>query len=156
MNNADQTQQQQPKQEQAQESSKASGGGFGWVGFGNEVPHFIGRAQLGVIQAGLRGEEWEYFTDKLKELAERFTTMPKTYEQDGAADPIAHLHYFRGTMDFYITERDLTAEQLQAFGWADLGHGGELGYINIKELIDHGVELDLHFDPKPLSECKRR
>jgi len=42
-------------------------------------------------------------------------------------------------------------EQLQAFGLADMG-SPELGYISIVELLQKGVELDLHWTQKKLSE----
>ena len=79
--------------------------------------------------------------------------MPRGYEQDGKGDSaIAYLHYFTGSCDWYITERDTTDEQHQAFGLADLGYGPELGYISVQELIENGAELDLYFEPKPLKE----
>jgi len=68
---------------------------------------------------------------------------------------IAHLHYFTGSGDWYITERDTSTEQHQAFGLADLGYGGELGYISIAELIANNVELDLHFTPQPLAQLRK-
>ena len=46
--------------------------------------------------------------------------------------------------------------QIQAFGLANLGYGAELGYICIKELIEHGIELDLYWTPKTLGEVKNR
>lgn len=52
-----------------------------------------------------------------------------------------------GGMDWYITEKAMSDEQNKAFGLADLGYGGEIGYISI-------VELDLHFEPKRLKECR--
>lgn len=62
--------------------------------------------------------------------------MDKTYEQDGKGEEsIAYLHYFRGSADWYILEKDSEPEQFQAFGWADLGGGGELGYISIIDLV---------------------
>ena len=89
------------------------------------------------------------------ELGKLFETMPKTYEQDGFGDQaVVHLHYFLGRMNWYITERDIEDEQLQAFGLADLGQGGELGYICIQELIENGVELDLHWTPISLKAIK--
>jgi len=90
---------------------------------------------------------------KLAELAKVVETMPKTYETDGQHDPVVHLHYFMGGMDWHIIERDMMPEQLQAFGKANLGYGGELGYISIDEITKAGAELDLHWQPKPLSQC---
>ncbi|MBL0011067.1 MAG: DUF2958 domain-containing protein [Nitrosomonas sp.] len=81
--------------------------------------------------------------------------MPKTYGQDGMGDKaIAYLHYFSGGSDWYITEKDMEDEQLQAFGLANLGQGGELGYISIQELIDAGVEIDLYWTPKTIGQIK--
>ncbi len=118
---------------------------------------FIGPSQLGAVSDALvHGEESDYFMDKMEELTKLFRTMPKTYEQDGKGDDaVVYLHYFRGDMDWYITEKDMEAEQHQAFGLADLGMGfPELGYINISELIDNNVELDLYWEPKTLREVK--
>lgn len=119
--------------------------------------HFIGRSQLRVMLDGCRGEEGAFFLAKLDTLAALVESMPRVYAQDGKGDQaIAHLHYFTGSSDWYITERDTTDEQLQAFGLADLfGDGGELGYIWVAELIAAGAELDLHWTPKTLEQCRR-
>lgn len=118
---------------------------------------FMGAVQINILANGLRGEESAYFLDKLRELNARIDAMPKTYETDGAGDAaIAHLHYFVGGCDWYITERDCEAVQHQAFGLARL-HGGEpeLGYISIVELQRVGAELDWHFEPVPLAVVRR-
>lgn len=118
---------------------------------------FIGREQLSVIADACRGEERDFFFDKLREYAERVTAMPKVYEQDGKSDQaVVYLHYFLGDMDFYITERDISEEQLQAFGYSDLGYGPELGYVSIEEITSNGVELDLHWRPRPWAEVNRK
>ena len=104
------------------------------------------------------GEEGSSFGANLVEYGDRVWAMPKTYAQDGMGDQaVAHLHYFKGSGDWYITEVDSTRDgegQIQAFGLADLGYGTELGYISIAELIGNGVELDLHFTPQTLAELK--
>lgn len=122
---------------------------------------FMPLAQYKTMRAGLRGEESKYFADKFFEMAKRINEMPITYEQDGKGDQaIAYLHYFGGAMDFYITEKDAGSEdepgQHQAFGLANHGHGAELGYISIVELIANGIELDLHFTPCKLAELDRK
>ena len=94
------------------------------------------------------------------EYGERIKAMPKTYEQDGLGDQaVAYLHYFSPAVDWYITEKDAeTPEepgQHQAFGLADLGHGAELGYISIVELLENDVELDLYFKPCKLAEIRK-
>jgi len=121
---------------------------------------FIGNIQLSVIGDGCRGEEKQYFFDKLVEMAGVVTRMPKTYETDGEGDnAVAYLHYFSSNCDWFITEKDEDSDgegQIQAFGLADLGYGGELGYISIAELIALNVELDLHFKPSTLAQIKAR
>ena len=119
------------------------------------LPFFMGTPQIVTMLTNIEGEEGEYFFDKLIEMAETINTMAKTYEQDGKGDSaIVYLHYFMRGFDWYITEKDMETEQLQAFGLADLGHGGELGYISIVEILTASAELDLHFTPKTLAEVK--
>lgn len=116
---------------------------------------FMSQSQISALAEAAKGEEREHFIDMMLELAEHIRTMHKTYEQDGQGDnAIVGLHYFRGGMDWFITERDMEDEQNQAFGYADLGYGGELGYISIQELIDNDVEIDLYWTPKTLGEVK--
>jgi Protein of unknown function (DUF2958) len=67
-----------------------------------------------------------------------------------------HLHYCIGAMDWFITERDISDEQLQAFGLCDLGMGyPEMGYVCIPEITAAGAELDLDWKPKTLAEIKK-
>lgn len=122
----------------------------------NILSHFIGVSQLTVMVQNSRGEEKEFFVEKLRELEQLVSAMPKVYEQDGKGDEaVIYLHYFMGGMDWYITERDTSAAQYQAFGLADLGMGyPEMGYISIHEIIRGGAELDLHWTPKTLGEVK--
>lgn len=137
----------------------------------NDLGQFIGRAQRQAVLSCFRGEEREYFLDKILELHQRITTMPKTYEQDGQGDKaIVYLHYFAGGMaNAYITEKDKGVDanpaegiaedraQHQAFGLADLfGDGGELGYISLVEWLANGAELDFHFTPCSLGELRQQ
>ena len=121
----------------------------------DDLRPFMSRAQLSTIRSLAKGEEGDWFVARMVELAALIATMPKTYEQDGKGDQAtAYLHYFRGNQDWYITERDIDQDgegQIQAFGLANLGYGGELGYISIAEVIKAGVELDLHFKPTTLA-----
>jgi len=115
---------------------------------------FIGTAQLQAIGQVCYSEEKQFMFAKLAEMAEIVTTMPVTYDTDGQGQQaIAQLHYFTGGCDWYITERDQETEQLQAFGLANLGYGGELGYISIVEILESRAELDLYWTPKPISQC---
>mgnify|MGYP001343359691 CR=1 FL=1 len=116
---------------------------------------FIGKMQIAALIRGLRGEEKTAFIEIIGRLLYTIETMPETYGQDGKGDAaIVYLHYFRGSMDWYITERDVEDIQYQAFGLADLGYGAELGYISIAELIQCNVELDFYWTPKTLAEIK--
>ena len=123
---------------------------------------FIPKFQRKVLMSTLDGEEGGHFIQLLTDLRTRIETMPKTYETDGQGDDaVVHLHYFMGSIDAWITEKDAGVEgdpdltQSQAFGKIRLSRdpqGAELGYISIQELIDNRVELDLYWTPKKLSE----
>jgi hypothetical protein len=117
--------------------------------------NFIGPYQLAAIRSSARGEEGCFFKQWERDFKASLDTMPQTYEQDGLGkDAIVHLHYFKGGMDWYITELDCEpGPQLQAFGWANLGHGAEAGYICLPELFKTGVEIDMYWTPKTIKEC---
>lgn len=122
--------------------------------------HFIPVGQSVTLAKMMRNsEEWEWFADKAIEVAALVEAMPGPRATEGQGDAaIVRLHYFSSGGDWWITERDNTDEQVQAYGLADLyGDGGEIGYIGISELIGfRSVELDLHWQPKPLSEIKAK
>ncbi len=114
---------------------------------------FIGPQQMRCLADLCRGEEKQFFFDKLCEIQAVVSTMPKTYEQAGAGDKARiYLHYFTSGCDWHITEKDMEVEQLQAFGLSDLGYGPELGYISIVELLANGAELDLYYRPRTIAE----
>ena len=129
------------------------------------LSHFMPTAQRAVLFQGLASEEANAIADQVLAIAEKIRTMPMTYDQDGKGDAaVAHLHYFRGGVDAWVTERDMgmsreepIGEQLQAFGFMSLGdpQNAELGYIGIADLIDNQVELDLHWEPKTIGEIKK-
>ena len=115
------------------------------------VPH---QQLLGVLTD--EGEESGFAETKLLELANLVRAMPKTYEQDGLGrEAVAYLHYFGGSADFYITEKDMETEQLQAFGAASYGGalGLELGYISLADICANPfMELDFYYKPQTLRE----
>jgi hypothetical protein len=118
---------------------------------------FIGQPQGSVIQTLFRGEERQYFFDKICELHQAIQAMPKTYDQDGlGSKAVVHLHYFYRHADWYITEKDVLQNQSQAFGLADLGYGGEMGYISLIEITGLGAELDFHWTPKTLAAVREQ
>jgi len=120
---------------------------------------FIGGPELCVIKEAMRGEEGQWFIDKVMSLASLVEGMPKSYETNGQGDAaIVQLHYFKGSHDWYVTEKDSDPDgdgQLQAFGLVINSYGPELGYICLKELIACKVELDLHWQPKTLAEVRK-
>ena len=127
----------------------------------DKLKEFISPRQLGVMLELSHGEEGPFFLDKLVQMAVIVDLMPETYETDGQGlEALVHLHYFRGGVDAWVTEKDVgdgssDTRQHQAFGKACMTgdpSDAELGYISIAELIDNDVELDLHWTPKKLSE----
>lgn len=118
---------------------------------------FMGVAQRSVVgELAHFSEEKQHFRDILNRLAHTVLTMPKTYEQDGKGDEATvYLHYFTPSADFYITEKDMGAEQIQAFGLACMGWP-EMGYISIEEILAAGAELDFYFEPCTLREIKAK
>lgn len=93
-----------------------------------------------------------------KEIEERFK---KTGAQD-VKDPIVIARFFNptGGQTWYATEYN--AEHKVFFGYVSLfnDHNNEFGSFSLEELesirgqFGLGIERDMHFDPKPLSEAK--
>ncbi len=125
----------------------------------NTLAPFIGTAQTWALVNGCKGEEKEFFKGKILEMAEIIEAMPKSYETDGQGkEAVAILHYFTGSWDWYITEKDVDSDgkgQIQAFGMVD-GYECEMGYISIKEITRAGAELDMHWTPRTLRQIKEK
>ena len=121
---------------------------------------YLSASQIDVMFSNAaRGEEKEYFRKLITNLVGHVMTAPVTYQQDGVKDPMAHFHYFNGGSDWYITELDMDGGVRQAFGYTILNgdmQNAELGYISITELVKHGCELDLNYEPTPLSVIKNK
>ncbi|MDR2744703.1 MAG: DEAD/DEAH box helicase family protein [Desulfovibrio sp.] len=123
----------------------------------NYEPLPVGKSQADAIKNLMRGEKSQFFKEKMQEMQRIFDTMPRTYVQDGKGDDAtAYLHYFTGGCDWYITERDKSPGQHQAFGFACLGDrsNAELGYISLPEITSCGAELDLYFSAQTIGEIK--
>ena len=118
------------------------------------LKHFMPESERKALLESLEGEEGNAIAETVMDMCHTIFNMPLPHETEDQEDPIAYLHYFHGSLDAYITERDTSGDQLQAFGKINLGYGTELGYISILELIECGVELDLYFKPVPLSQVK--
>ena len=119
---------------------------------------FLSSAQFSVLVSSAFGAEGSFFRQKLANLDYLIASMPVTYEQDGKGDDaIVYLHYFSALGDWYITEKDMEGGVDQAFGYVILNgdrRNAELGYISISVLVNHGVELDLYFEPCRLGAIK--
>lgn len=118
---------------------------------------FISKHQINSLEYILNGEESAYAKEKIDYFFNLIQKMPKTYDTDGQGDKaIAYLHYFKSSIDFFVTEKDMEDdEQLQAFGLVNMNNEIELGYISIQELLDLEFELDLEWTPKTLKEVRK-
>ena len=122
---------------------------------------WMGESQRQALRSVINGEEGDHFVQLLSDLRARIEAMPASYETDGEGDnAVVHLHYFRGSIDAWITEKDAgdgseDDSQYQAFGKITLTgskEDAEFGYISIEELIRNDAELDLYWEPKRLAE----
>jgi hypothetical protein len=123
--------------------------------------YFMPTGERRTLLSNLDGEEGAGIADIVLAVAKTIETMPQTYQTEGQGKTaVAHLHYFGGAVDAWITERDMgdstgNGAQLQAFGLITMTGNrqyAELGYISIAELIQHGIELDLYWNPKTIGE----
>lgn len=86
-------------------------------------------------------------------------TIPKLYETQNESDPLAVVKLFTpdASWSWFINEYD--PEDRLCFGLV-IGFERELGYFSLTELeevrgpLGLKIERDLHFKPKPISECK--
>lgn len=97
--------------------------------------------------------------EQVKHIYRVLETMPKTYTTDEWAYKPVGVKLFGGSATIYVTECDKSAGtvvdgetqgHIQCFGYADLGYGGEWGYLNFDEYIEAGLEMDLHFEERYL------
>lgn len=97
--------------------------------------------------------------------------LPLPYAQEKVEDPIVYAKFFNpcGAQNWYVLEFDQQTpenpkgENDTMFCYvADNGHEGELGYVSLNELknirLSFGltIERDIHFNPTPLSEIKKK
>jgi hypothetical protein len=92
---------------------------------------------------------------------ELIRTLPKLKSQEHITDPIVPLKFFHpcGSWTWYVLEFDGKDE---FFGkvFSSMCPEGELGSFSLSELqsvkgpLGLGIERDLHWTPKPLSQCR--
>ncbi len=126
----------------------------------SDIPESVKTFMPAFQQKVIVGSEEHW--DVLERLATIIAEMPKTYETESinTDDKIVYLHYFYGDSDWYIVEKDMEPEQLQAFGYVILNgdlDNAEWGYISIEEIkATNRVELDFYFEPIKFSELKKK
>lgn len=113
------------------------------------------------IGSFLRGEEGEWYADKVIAVHKQYLDMPATYEQDGKGDDaIIGFHMFWGGVNIWVLERDKSGIPNvgydQCFGYTDLGYGPELGYVSLVEAAAASMDIDLHWEPITVREWKKR
>ena len=121
------------------------------------LARFMGVSQREAVRSFLRGEEWEFYADKMIHLAGLIEAMPMLYATETLGDdaPVT-LRYFHRSATWYAIEREDKVEQGNTlFAYASLwGDDWELGYADLDEILEAGAELDFHFEPHPLGQVK--
>lgn len=93
-----------------------------------------------------------------KEISEKLSPL---YSQEEVEDPICPVKYFDpcGSFTWYAVEfdgQDIFFGKVVSYICPE----GELGYFSLTELksirgpLGLGIERDLYFEPRPLSQCK--
>jgi|GEM_PF-248867 len=88
--------------------------------------------------------------------------LPPLYAQEHEKDPMVYVKFFHplSHWTWYATEGSSEDDDFIFFGWV-YGDFPELGYFSLNELesvkdpLGLGIERDLHFTPKRLSEVKK-
>ena len=97
----------------------------------------------------------ELLTPELREQ------LPPLYSQENGEDPMVMCKFFHplSTMTWYAIEGSPEGDDFIFFGWVHSDFP-ELGYFSLNEMQEIyvgglGMERDLHFTPKKLSEVKK-
>jgi len=96
-------------------------------------------------EAGLKEFQWV-----LQDLLEAVKDLPSRAPDKGG-DTMVYLHYFYGSADWYIQEKDGDI----LYGFANIGddQNAEFGTVYLKDLVEHGsIELDFHFTPTEMNK----
>ncbi len=126
----------------------------------SKIQDFMNSSQLSIVKRNI-----PEFKEVINRLYKTIVETPELYktEEVEMKDKMAYLHYFIGGSDWFVNElnkKDVVDDNLSieepVFGFACLNGDvemSEFGYFDINELKEHGVELDFHFDPKPMHEA---
>jgi hypothetical protein len=87
--------------------------------------------------------------------------LPPLRSQEAVEDPIVKAHFFNpaGSGDWWITEGSVEEDDFVMFGLCAIFEP-EMGYVSLNEMqaikgpLGLGIERDLHWRPKPLSEVR--
>ena len=100
--------------------------------------------------------------NQVEHIYSELKKIPKTYETDSWVLKPVTVKLFGGSIDIYVTERDVSAgtiidgevqKQSQCFGYVDLGQGAEWGYLNFDTYIESSVvEMDLYFGTQYIAQ----
>jgi Protein of unknown function (DUF2958) len=87
--------------------------------------------------------------------------LPPLYSQEHVEDPMVMCKFFHplSTMTWYAIEGSSEENDFIFFGWVHSDQP-ELGYFSLNEMQETqvmglGIERDLHFSPKKLSEVRK-
>jgi Protein of unknown function (DUF2958) len=87
--------------------------------------------------------------------------LPPLYSQEHVKDPVVICKFFHplSSMTWYATEGSPEGDDFIFFGWVHSDFP-ELGYFSLNEMqevkiMELGIERDLHFISKNLSEVKK-
>lgn len=97
---------------------------------------------------------WSEYADTLENLGQNLQKIPALYAQDGKGfDAIVYAHYFAGSTDIFVTER----EDDELFTYTILNGDcecAEFGHQILSELKSIGVlNLDFHWEQKTLRQA---
>jgi hypothetical protein len=120
------------------------------------LARYMGWPQWSSLEALMHGgDESAFFQELATTLSRGITDMPEVGSQNEAET--VYLHYFLGSSDVWVLEKDAAAGVERVFAFSLLNGDArmaELGYLDLSQLILTGFELDFHFSPKPLAEVR--
>lgn len=129
-----------------------------------KLSDWMSSAQFNVLSRCKKGEEAAAFLEIERRLIDLINKCPVTYEQDGLGEQsIAYLHYFNEDSDYYVIEKDRSAEgdlpeqfQSQMFALKrERTNPYRYGYVDLRTLLKMGCELDFYFKPTKIIDIKK-